>query len=88
MRALVFARDRRCRLGGVPGAGRCYGRLTYHHRRKASQGGSYSVDNGAALCAHHNDALEADADLAALGRALGLVLLRGDPWAPLPPVSL
>lgn len=77
VKAAVFERDGyRCRLAGVAGAGRCFGELTFHHRRKASQGGRYTFENGAALCAHHNEQLEADADLAALGVRLGLVLLR------------
>lgn len=86
-RELTFARDRyRCRLEGVPGAGRCFGRISFHHRRKASQGGPYTVANGATLCLGHNDRLESDADLAALGRRLGLVLRAGDVCSPLPPV--
>lgn len=77
VRAEVFERDERtCRLAGVRGAGRCFGPLTFHHRLKAGQGGTYTVRNGAALCAHHNDELEASADLAAIGRRLGLVLTK------------
>lgn len=79
VRALVFARDGyRCRLADVDGAGRCFGPLTPHHVRKASQGGEYTPANLAVLCAHHNDEIEADADLAALARTLGLVRRRGD----------
>lgn len=85
VRTAVFKRDGyRCLFAGVHGAGPCFGQLTFHHRRKASQGGEYSVANGGSLCVHHNDELEADADLAVLGRSLGLVLLAGDPWTPLP----
>lgn len=81
IRQQVFARDGfRCRLRGVPGAGRCLGPLSYHHRRKGGQGGSYTVENGAALCIGHNDRLEADADLALLARTMGLVLKRRDQW--------
>lgn len=81
VREQTFRRDGyRCRLGGIPGAGPCFGRLTFHHRRKDGQGGEYTVDNGATLCQGHNDELEADADLALLGRTLGLVLKRGDEW--------
>lgn len=81
VRREVFARDgHRCRLEGVPGAGKCRGRLSYHHRRKGGQGGGYTVENGATLCIRHNDELEADADLALLARTMGLVLKRGDEW--------
>lgn len=73
----VLARDGGCQLYRVPGAGACHGHLTPHHRRKASQGGTYTEDNLVVLCAHHNDQLEADADLAALGVQLGLVVRRG-----------
>ncbi len=77
VRAVVFARAGWCcQLYRVAGAGRCMGDLTYQHRRKASQGGKYTVENGAALCAHHNTELEANPDLARLGVQLGLVLLR------------
>lgn len=81
IRAEVFRRDGyRCRLERVPGAGRCSGPISYHHRRKGGQGGGYTVENGATLCVGHNDRLEADADLALLGRTMGLVLKRGDEW--------
>lgn len=80
IRAELFQRDRVCRLRGVPGAGKCHGPLTPHHRRKGGQGGGYTLDNLVALCAWHNDELEADADLALLGRTMGLVLKRGDEW--------
>ncbi len=77
VRADVFARDGfRCQLRGVPGAGDCHGPLTYHHRRKAGQGGKYTLANGATLCRHHNQLLESRADVAAIGEALGLVLRR------------
>lgn len=71
----VFRRDGGCRMAGH---GECFGPLTFHHRRKASAGGAYSVDNGAALCAAMNDRIESDADFAALARSLGLVVRRGD----------
>lgn len=81
IREAVFYRDGyRCRMGGVPGAGPCAGHLTPHHRRKGGQGGGYTVENLATLCVRHNDELEADADLAFLGRTMGLVLKRGDVW--------
>lgn len=71
MRAEVFARDGyRCRLEGVKGAGPCFGVLTFHHRRKSGQGGQYTVANGAALCAGHNERLESDARLAQLAKAM------------------
>lgn len=71
--AQVFARDGGCVLSG----GRwgrfpaCFGRLTVHHVRKASQGGSYTAANLVALCVHHNDAVE---DWPAEAHALGLVV--------------
>lgn len=77
VRQAVFARDRwRCQLEGVAGAGSCLGRLTYHHRRKAGQGGAFTMENGATLCWSHNKRLEQDADLARLGVELGLVIRR------------
>ncbi|HJV08638.1 MAG TPA: HNH endonuclease signature motif containing protein, partial [Acidimicrobiales bacterium] len=77
IRAQVFDRDAyRCQLRDVAGAGRCYGPLTPHHRRKASQGGGYTLANLVTLCRHHNDQLEARADVAALGEQLGLVVRR------------
>lgn len=77
----MLARDgHRCQLDNVPGAGRCAGRLTPHHRRKSGQGGGYTLENLVTLCAGHNDRLEADADLALLARTMGLVLKRGDVW--------
>lgn len=77
VRASVFARDRyRCRLAGH---GPCMGILTPHHRRKESQGGAYTVENLATVCSWHNERLEADADLAATARTMGLVVKRGDP---------
>lgn len=79
VREQVYARDGwRCRLADVAGAGPCFGELTPHHRRKSGQGGGYTVENLAALCAGHNDRIEQDADLAALARSLGLVLLAED----------
>lgn len=75
----IVARDRGCLLRYVPGAGDCFGGLTPHHRRKSGQGGAYTEENLVVLCAGHNDRLEADADLAALGHSLGLVVRRGDP---------
>lgn len=78
VRAETLARDGGCRLAGVDGAGECWGRLTFQHVRKASQGGEFTPENGAALCWGHNERIEADADLAALARSLGLVKLAGD----------
>jgi hypothetical protein len=77
----VFARDGwSCQVAArVPDPGSCAGPLTPHHRRKAGQGGAYSVENISAVCAHHNERLEADADLAARARAAGLVVRPGDP---------
>lgn len=79
IREAVFRRDGGCLLAGYHGTGKCYGPLTAHHKRKASQGGSYSMENLIALCAHHNDELEADADLAAMAHGAGFVIRRGDP---------
>jgi 5-methylcytosine-specific restriction endonuclease McrA len=79
IRDRVFRRDGRCVIADLPNAGDCYGLATPHHRRKASQGGSYTEANLVTCCAHHNDQLEADADLAAAARAAGHVVRRGDP---------
>lgn len=79
VRRAIVARDRGCLLALVPGAGDCFGGLTPHHRRKASDQGAYNEANLVCLCAGHNDRLESDADLAAIGRELGLVVRRGDP---------
>ena len=80
IREAVFARDRwTCLLAGVEGAGPCFGMLTVHHRRKASGGGAYRLNNLATLCALHNDALESDADVARIGVALILVVRRDHP---------
>lgn len=79
IREAVFERDgRRCQLRGVPGAGGCFGGLTPHHIVKDGQGGGYTMENLVTLCAHHNDQIEADADVAAVARERGLVKLRGD----------
>lgn len=76
VREQVFARaGYRCELAGH---GECFGPLTFHHRRKASAGGGYTVANGSSLCGSHNDRLEADADLAAFARSVGLVVRHGD----------
>lgn len=80
IREQVFARDGwvcQVRLR-VEGAGRCFGVLTPHHVVKAGQGGTYTMDNLVSCCAHHNEAMESDADLAAAARAAGLVRRRGD----------
>jgi hypothetical protein len=79
VREAVFFRDGyRCQLAGVTDAGRCFGELTPHHKLKEGQGGAYTVENLVSLCAHHNDQLEADANLAALARRMGLVLRTTD----------
>lgn len=84
VRAAVFLRDRyRCQLEGVEGAGRCWGPLEMHEKRKASQmTDSYTEENGVALCRGHNQGIEQDAALAALARSRGLVLLAEDVRAP------
>lgn len=78
VREEVFERDGYvCQLAAYRDqAGSCFGPLTLHHKKKASQGGAYSVANGVALCSSHNCRLEAEADLAALGERLGLVIRR------------
>lgn len=73
IRDAVFRRDGGCLLAGH---GRCFGGLTAHHVVKAGQGGAYSLANLRTLCAHHNDQLEADADLARVAVGLGLVVRR------------
>lgn len=72
-RAFVFARDGHCQLRGVAGVGECFGPLTPHHIKKKGQGGGYHRDNLVAMCAHHNDQIEASAEVAAVARALGFV---------------
>lgn len=73
VRHAVFERDGyTCRLAGL-GVGECFGPLTPHHILKASQGGPYIEDNLAALCAYHNDAIEASAEVALRAAAVGLV---------------
>lgn len=78
-RAEVYARDGQCMIAARLDVGPCRGHETPHHRRKASQGGAYSLANLVAACSVHNDALEENADLAAAARAVGLVVRRGDP---------
>lgn len=78
IREAVFERDRYCRLAHLPGAGPCFGYPTPHHRRKAGQGGSYSMANLIAACAGHNDRLEENVVMARAARAEGLVVRRGD----------
>lgn len=86
---LVLTRDRVCQvrvIGRATGYATpaCRGPLTPHHRRKASQGGAYTVENLVAACAGCNGALEADADLARWAHSVGLVVRRGDAeWATL-----
>lgn len=76
-RAKVFARDAGpdgepvCQLAPAFPDEPCYGHMTVHHLRKASQGGTYTEDNLRAACARHNDFVEENPDVA---RALGLVL--------------
>ena len=69
--AAVFERDgHQCRLRWRMEAGDCFGPLTYHHLRKASQGGAYTMENGACLCAGHNVWVE---DHPYRARGLGMV---------------
>lgn len=89
VRLAVIARDRICQVHVIAQAqgryvGPCSGPLTYGHRRKASQGGAYSMENGLAECVGHNCALEQNADLARWAHSVGLVVRRGDAeWASL-----
>ena len=81
----VFARDGfRCQVAphGLeldPPHRPCFGHLTVHHRRKASQGGGYTLANLVSACCHHNDLIEADAEFAHWAWSVGFVVLRGDP---------
>lgn len=80
VRDAVFRRDGyQCQLRDVEPDHRCYGPLTFQHRRKASAQGAYSVANGATLCADGNRRIEQDADLAELAHQAGLVVREGDP---------
>lgn len=79
IRETVFRRDGyRCRLDTPLTAGRvgpCYGMLTPHHIRKASQGGAYVEGNLMTLCQFHNDWVEDNPNTA---HALGLVKRAGE----------
>lgn len=79
VRRAVFARDGRCMLADLPGAGRCFGPPTFSHRRKEGQQGAYTEANGVQACAHHNQLLEADAAFAKAARERGFVVRPGDP---------
>lgn len=79
IREAVFARDGGCLMSpwrSDQDWGTCYGILTPHHVLKASQGGEYTEDNLITLCAHHNNALESDADMARRAEAAGFVQRR------------
>lgn len=66
----VFERDGfACRATDLD-FGPCFGPLTPHHLKKASQGGRFVPSNLLTLCAAHNDRVE---DQPARARALGLV---------------
>lgn len=92
VREAVFASDgHRCRLRDqvgtfVPVDGdrlvvevpRCWGPLTFQHRRKASAQGAYVEANGATLCAGHNRWVEDEPDAAKLADSY-LVVREGDP---------
>lgn len=79
VREAVIRRDRTCQIAARGYLHTCWGPLTFHHRRKESDQGAYSMDNGAAVCAAGNDAMESDPDLARWARSVGLVVRRGDP---------
>lgn len=79
VRENVFARDGyRCVLDGKAAPDSCSGRLTFHHRRKASAGGAYVEENGLSLCEGHNGAVEDHPDLARLLYGDWLVVREGD----------
>lgn len=72
VRGEVFLRDGfKCRIAPLVPDVACWGRLTYHHLRKASQGGEYTVENGLTACQLHNDWVEIEPIRA---KELGLVL--------------
>ena len=74
--AAVLLRDQHCLLAGrVADAGRCRGRLTPHHLRKAGQGGRWVPNNIVVLCAGHNGWVE---DYPRTAWALGLVIRAGE----------
>jgi hypothetical protein len=85
VREAVYARDRGCQLAHLVGqrdsAGtevpRCHGPRTPHHRRKAIEGGAYSVANRVELCLGHNGWVEDEPDAAAELAPL-LVMRSGD----------
>lgn len=85
VRKAVLKRDGyRCRLRDVPGVGECMGELQMHEKLKASQGkDTYTVENGATLCSHHNTLIETDARVADIAHGLGLVIRRADRGGPL-----
>ncbi len=66
----VFRRDGGCILRDGRW-GPCYGILTVHHLKKASQGGAYDEANLVALCARHNGKVE---DEPTMAHAMGLVV--------------
>ena len=76
VREAVIARDGGCLLAGLTDHP-CMGRLTFHHRRKASAGGIYAVANGATACALHNGWIE-DCPTEARRLFPGLVVREGD----------
>lgn len=79
VRNAVFQRDLwACQVkalgvfAGKPYEG-CHGILTFGHVVKASQGGSFSEANGAALCIFHNSIIESSAEAARLAHEAGLL---------------
>lgn len=70
IRERVFARDGfRCQANWPDVE--CYGPLTVHHLKKASQGGAYTEANLVSLCSHHNSLVE---DFPVTAELLGLVI--------------
>lgn len=82
VRMELFARDHgHCLLDVneyAPVVGACAGPWTPHHRRKASHGGAYDLENLVTLCAGHNGWVE---DHPIEAHALGLVCREGETLA-------
>ena len=76
VRQAVFARDGHCVALDLWPGHRCWGdqRKTFHHVKKASAGGAYSVANGRTLCSGFNDWIEtAVGDDRVLLKRVGLI---------------
>lgn len=78
-RLFVLSRDGGCLLRGrldIPHW--CSGGDSFHHIVKAWKRPPYDRRHGVCLCFFHNGLLEADADFAAKGHELGLVVREGE----------